>query len=133
MAVDSLEIADFLLVAEAVTGVGAEQLARSERTVHLAGSALAAPAAGYAGREFYPDLATKAAILCSRLARNHALVDGNKRVAFLCMIEFLERNQRRLDIAGKREEKSIVDAVVALAAGEMSEADFAIFVRDRMV
>ena len=124
-AVEYLEVADFLLIAEAVTGVAAEDLARLDRTVHLAGSALAAPAAAYAGREFYPDIATKAAILCSRLARNHPLVDGNKRVAFLCMVEFLERNGRSLEVVGKRDENSMIDAVVALAAGDMSEADFA--------
>ena len=131
MAVEYLELADFFLIAEAVTGVSADQLARSERTVHLAGSALAAPAAAYGGREFYPDVGTKAAILCSRLARNHPLIDGNKRVAFLCMVEFLERNGQKL-IVSRREEQSIVDAVVAVAAGEMSEAEFATFVKDRM-
>jgi hypothetical protein len=51
VAVEYLEIADFLLIAEAVTGISAEHLANSERTVHLAGSALAAPAAAYAGQE----------------------------------------------------------------------------------
>ena len=132
MAVDYLEIADFLLIAEAVTGVSAEDLSRSERTVHLAGSALAAPAAAYAGREFYPDIATKAAILCSRLARNHALVDGNKRVAFLCMIEFLERNGRNFRVGANSDERLIVDAVVAVAAGDMSEAEFTAFVAARI-
>jgi death on curing protein len=132
VAVAYLEIADFLLIAEAVTGVPAEDLARSERTVHLAGSALAAPAAAYAAQEFYPDIATKATILCSRLARNHPLIDGNKRVAFLCMVEFLERNRRKLKLVGERDDNSMVDAVVALAAGEMSEAEFATFVGDRI-
>lgn len=132
MAVEYLGIADFLLIAEAVTGVSAENLARSERTVHLAGSALAAPAAGYGGREFYRDVVTKAAILCSRLARNHPLVDGNKRVAFLCMIEFLERNGRKLRIAGKRDEDLMVDAIVELAAGTTSEGEFAAFIARRV-
>ena len=132
MAVDYLEIADFLLIAEAVTGVSADDLARSERTVHLAGSALAAPAGAYAGQEFYPELATKAAILCSRLARNHPLVDGNKRVAFLCMVEFLERNGRKLKVASRRDEDLLVDAIVGLAAGTTSEGDFASFIARRV-
>ncbi len=91
---------------------------------------LAAPAAAYGGKEFYPDVATKAAILCSRLARNHPLVDGNKRVAFLCMIEFLERNRKTLRVAGKREEDLLLDAIVGLAAGQTSEADFARLIAD---
>ena len=49
MAVQYLELADFLLIAEAVTGTPAEALASSDRTVHLAESALAAPAAAYGG------------------------------------------------------------------------------------
>ena len=40
-----------------------------------------------------PDLVDKAAVLCVRLARNHPLPDGNKRVAYLAMVEFLARNE----------------------------------------
>jgi death-on-curing protein len=40
----------------------------------------------------YPDVFDKAAVLCVRLARNHPLPDGNKRVAYLALLEFLARN-----------------------------------------
>lgn len=33
-------------------------------------------------------------MLCTRIVKNHPLVDGNKRVGFVCMIEFLLRNGR---------------------------------------
>jgi death on curing protein len=132
LAVKYLELADFLLIAEAVTGTPAEALARSDRTVHLAESALAAPAAAYGGQEFYRDIATKAAILCARLVRNHPLLDGNKRVAFLCMVEFLARNGHELATAGKRAQDTLADVVVSLAAGEASEADFAALVKARL-
>lgn len=128
MTVRYLDLADFLLIAEAITGTSAEDLARTARTVHLAESALAAPAASYGGREFYPGLAVKAAILGSRLVRNHPLLDGNKRAAFMCMVEFLERNESELRIGGKRDQDAVVDAVTALAAGVVSEADFVAFV-----
>jgi death on curing protein len=49
----------------------------------LAESARHAPAATFAGVEFYPDLVTKARILVVHLAKNHPLPDGNKRAAFL--------------------------------------------------
>jgi len=52
------------------------------------------PAASFGDVEFYPDLVTKAAVLCTRIVKNHPLVDGNKRVGFVCMIEFLLRNGR---------------------------------------
>ena len=40
----------------------------------------------------YPIFAEKAAVLCSRLIRNHPLLDGNKRVGYICLLEFIERN-----------------------------------------
>jgi death-on-curing protein len=55
--------------------------------VPSAESALAAPFAGFGELDFYPDPAVKAAILCSRLVRNHPFPDGNKRVAYLAMRE----------------------------------------------
>ena len=75
-----LDLADYLLIAEAVLGVRAESIARWPG-IGLAESALHAPAAGFGGVEFYPDMIDKAAVLCVRLARNHPLPDGNKRVA----------------------------------------------------
>ena len=62
------------------------------RYLDLADSALHAPAAEFGGVEFYPDLARKTAVLASRLIRNHPLPDGNKRVAYLCALEFVARN-----------------------------------------
>ena len=47
-----LDLVDYLLIAEAATGVAAEVLVRSPR-VALAESALHAPAAGFGGVEFY--------------------------------------------------------------------------------
>jgi death on curing protein len=75
-----LDLADYLLIAEEVLGVPAETIA-GWPGIGLAESALNAPAMGFAGVEFYPDVIDKAAVLCVRLARNHPLPDGNKRVA----------------------------------------------------
>ncbi len=66
------------------------------RVVNLAASALAVPSSGWGGRDAYPDLAQKAGLLAARLTKNHPLPDGNKRVAWLAMIEFVERNDHRL-------------------------------------
>lgn len=54
----------------------------------LAGSALAAPSAGFGDFEKYPEFATKTAVLLQAVASNHALPDGNKRTALLCAILF---------------------------------------------
>ena len=90
MTVD-LELADYLLIAEAVLGVPAELIADFNRT-GLADSALAAPRAGFGGVEAYPDFATKAAVLCWHLVKNHPLPDGNKRAAWVTLRLFVEMN-----------------------------------------
>ncbi len=79
-----LEIEDFLLAAEAVLGIDAERLARVTQ-IPLAESALAAPYAGVADVQFYEHPVQRAAILASRIMRNHPLPDGNKRVALILM------------------------------------------------
>ena len=71
-----LSLAEYLWLAEQATGFSADDLSRSSR-IDLADSALHAPQAGFGDQDFYPDLFDKAAILCWRLARNHALPDGN--------------------------------------------------------
>ncbi len=55
-------------------------------------SALARPRASVFGQDAYPDLHLKAAALLHSLARNHALVDGNKRLAWTACLTFLAIN-----------------------------------------
>jgi len=72
-----------------------------------------------------PDVAALAAAYAFGLIRNHAFVDGNKRVAFLAMGLFLGLNGQRLVT-------SQVDAtlmVTALAAGDLNEDEFAQWLR----
>jgi death-on-curing protein len=65
-------LADYLLIAERILGLPAEAIANFNR-IGLAASALAAPQAGFGGVEAYPDFATKAAVLCWHLVKNHPL------------------------------------------------------------
>jgi len=105
--------------------VPAEEIARWPG-IGLADSALHAPSAGFGGAELYPDAIDKAAVLCVRLARNHPLPDGNKRVAYLALLEFLARNEIEWVPPS-------VDATVAtierLAAGTISERELADWLR----
>lgn len=91
MTIDYPGLADFLLVAEAVLQTPAKKIAE-EANLHLADSALHAPAARFADEDFYPDFATKAAVLCAHLVKNHPLKDGNAQVALVLTIEFCGRN-----------------------------------------
>ena len=120
-----LDLADYLLIAEAVLGVPAEAIARWPG-IGLAESALHAPAAGFAGVELYPDVIDKAAVLCSRLARNHPLPDGNKRVAYLAMLEFLARNDLQWMPPSVEETVATIERV---AAGSISERELADWLR----
>jgi death on curing protein len=126
-----LGIADFLLIAEAVLGIPAEALAHSHHVIARAESALSAPAAAFDDREFYPQLAEKAAVLCSRILRNHPLPDGNKRVGFLRLIEFVERNGYAWTPPPAGDAES-VDVIVRLAASTLSEASFVEWVTARL-
>jgi death-on-curing protein len=122
-----LEMADALLIAEAVLGIPAESLAKTER-IGLLESAVMAPAASFEGAEFYPDLAVKAAVLAGHIAKNHGLPDGNKRVAFLAMVEFLERNGYEWTPPPGDEDGEITDRVIrAIAASELSGETIAEF------
>lgn len=55
-------------------------------------SALNAPFQTFGGEDVYPSLQQKAARLCFGLAKNHPLVDGNKRIGAHVMLVFLALN-----------------------------------------
>ena len=58
----------------------------------FADSALHAPAGSWSDEDFYPDFIDKAAVLLVRLAKNHPLLDGNKRAAWVTLRLFVEMN-----------------------------------------
>jgi len=126
-----IDLADFLLIAELHTGIDAHQLARMDRVVQLAESALAAPFAGFGDVERYPTVAEKAAIYASRVVRNHPLPDGNKRTAYDVMREFLERNRQTFEHpdGGIMESAEMIEK---LAAGTVSEEDFGRWLAERI-
>jgi death-on-curing protein len=123
-----LDLADYLLIAEAVLGVPAEAIARWPG-IGLAESALHAPAAAFEGVELYPDVIDKA-VLCVRLARNHPLPDGNKRVAYLALVEFLARNNVEWSPPSVDETIATIERV---AAGEMPEPELAEWLEEDVV
>jgi death-on-curing protein len=93
---------------------------RLDRLVALAQSALAAPAASFQGAEAYPELTEKAAVLAWHLIRNHPLPDGNKRMGYLALLEFVARNSRSWRIHPAAEEDETVALFEGIAAGDVS-------------
>lgn len=80
-------------------------------------SALARPQATAFGTAAYPSLEQKGAALLHSLARNHALVDGNKRLALAGTIAFLGLNGRRLTLTNDE----AYTLVMNIAAGELDD------------
>jgi death-on-curing protein len=89
------------------------------RDIGLLESAVHRPRASVLGQDAYPDLLLKAAALLHSLARNHPLVDGNPRLAWLATYVFCAKNGVRLD----PDDAAAYDLVVAVAAGELEDVD----------
>lgn len=76
----------------------AERLGEAEvRDYGLLDSALTRPQASVFGQDAYPDIWHKAAALMESLARNRALIDGNKRLSWYATWVFLQMNGHKLD------------------------------------
>ena len=72
------------------------------------------------------DLATLAAAYAFGLAKNHAFVDGNKRIAFMSLMAFLRKNGVRF----APEQAHATTIILSLAAGEVSEESLTRWIRD---
>ena len=76
-----------------------------------------------------PDVAALAASYALALVKNHAFVDGNKRVGFLAMGLFLYLNGRRLTAS----QADATVTMLAVAAGEIDEAALARWIRQNLI
>ncbi|MDT7556088.1 MAG: death on curing protein [Pseudonocardiales bacterium] len=110
-----LTIEDLFEIAVEVAGAD-----MAVRDFGLLEAAAARPAASAFGTEAYPDLQVKAAALLHSLVRNHALVDGNKRLAWAACLVFLGLNGQR--VRGATEDER-VEFVVSVASGELHELE----------
>lgn len=89
------------------------------RDIGLLESAVARPQATAFGADAYPDLDAKAAALLHSLARNHALVDGDKRLALAAVIAFYGVNGYRLTLTND----GAYDLVIEVATGRLDSVD----------
>jgi death on curing protein len=103
---------------EAVLYVAGRTLAEPEVRDHgLLESALARPPASAFGQGVYPGIHEKAAALLHSLARNHALVDGNNRLALAATIAFYGMNGMRLTLTNDQAYKLVID----VASGRLDD------------
>ena len=89
------------------------------RDYGLLEAALARPRATAFGKDAYQDLDAKAAALLRSIARNHALIDGNKRLALAALIAFYGLNGRRLTLTND----AAYDLVIAVASGQLDTVE----------
>ncbi len=85
------------------------------RDVGLLEAACARPRASVLGEEAYPTLGLKAAAMLHSLVGNHALVDGNKRLAWLAAVVFLDLNGLTVDL----DDDVAFELVMAAAEGHV--------------
>ncbi len=95
------------------------------RDVGLLDSAVARPRSSAFGEDAYLTLPLKAAALLQSVARNHALVDGNKRLAWLATVVFLDINGHRPDL----NEDAAFDLVMQVSEGAADIAEIAVRLR----
>ena len=107
-----LSLDDLLAAAEAAVGRTPEV-----RVYGLLESALARPKATVFGADAYPRIHDKAAALLHSLVRNHALVDGNKRLGWVAVRLFYVLNG--LDLRADHDDAFAF--VMGVAAGEITE------------
>lgn len=106
-----LELEDLLHITERI--LPAVEL----RDVGLLEAALTRPRTNAFGEDAYPTLHDKAAALSHSIVRNHALVDGNKRLGLAAVIAFYGMNGMRLTFSNDE----AYELVMAVAAGQLDE------------
>ncbi|OUO94743.1 type II toxin-antitoxin system death-on-curing family toxin [Cloacibacillus sp. An23] len=89
-------------------------------------SALAAPFASFGSEELYPTLVHKAARLGFGLVKNHAFIDGNKRIAAHATLVFLAINGIEL----RYTQQELSDIFLKLAAGEAQYEDLLAWIKE---
>ena len=104
------------LHASLIKATGLNDGIRDEGMLDLA---LNNPFQSFDGKELYPSIQAKAARLCFGLVKNHAMLDGNKRLGAHAMLVFLALNGYELSYS----QKELSDVILALAAGNIGEKE----------
>ena len=98
------------------------------RDLGLLESALGQPQQSFGGQDLYPSLESKATALGYSLIKNHAFVDGNKRIGHAAMEAFLMLNGFELSASVDESEAEIL----AVAAGQRTREQFQLWVEQHL-
>lgn len=79
---------------------------------NLLESAVLRMQASFDGKDLYVTIFEKAAAMCESLVKNHAFFDGNKRIAFIAAVTFLDINGYSTKFNKNKTEKFILDVII---------------------
>ena len=99
------------------------------RDENLLESAIAAPFQFFGGQEMYPSIQQKAARLGYGLIKNHAFVDGNKRIGTHVMLVFLELNKIEIEYL----QDELLDIIMKIADGRYIYDDLVCWILQHQV
>ncbi|MFC0099470.1 type II toxin-antitoxin system death-on-curing family toxin [Micromonospora marina] len=114
--INYLEVDDLVEIASIVLGETPQV-----RDFGLLSSAVVRPATVAFGQEAYPDLWTKAAALPHSVCMNHALTDGNKRLAWAAARVFLALNEVPIQDVDVDQAEALVMSVASGTLTEVSD------------
>jgi death-on-curing protein len=114
MTIEYLTLDDLLALA---ADLGVDKV----RDLGLLDSAAHRPQSSLMGQDAYPNLHQKAAVLLESVVRNHPLVDGNKRLAWMAVFVFFGLNG--IDLHAPEEDA--YDFVIAVSTGSIDYAEAA--------
>ena len=92
-------------------------------------SALFTPLQTFEGVELFQYVAEKAARLGDGLVKNHAFVDGNKRIGAHAMLVFLAVNGIRIEYT----QKELSDIILQVASGEKDYTDLLLWLKSHTI
>ncbi len=123
-----LTLGQVMILAELVTGIDTKTLNLISR-VELLSSAVEAPSSSFDSQEFFETFELKAAVLCSRIAKNHALPDGNKRLAWQSLVMFCRINNFDLITT----DDQAVETIIKVASGDIKENELATWIKEKII
>ncbi|SCL19268.1 death on curing protein [Micromonospora rhizosphaerae] len=114
--INYLEVDDLVEIASIVLGETPQV-----RDFGLLSSAVVRPATVAFGQEAYTDLWSKAAALLHSVCMNHALIDGNKRLAWAAARVFLALNEVQIQDVNVDQAEALVMSVASGTLTEVSD------------